>query len=162
MMIEPSPEDFLKVFGGRFYVPVSRPIVGWAVTGWHHYDGEPESLSLRLSLGPRRDPVSMSASIDKLSPKSVVHELLFATSPHRPFRFPLTVEREMMRIAVDGRPRVFTGYHFNGHTAATARIRDVYVTAQCRTRLLTGLSLGVLEPDRLRGLVRQRRGELAG
>jgi hypothetical protein len=161
-MDEPSLDDFLEVFGGRFYVPVSRPIVGWAVTGWHHYEGEPESLSLSLSLGPRPARVLMSASIDKVSPKDIVHDLIFATNPHQPFRFPLTVEREKIRIAVDGRPRAFTGYRFRGHTAATVRIRDAYVTAQCRTRLLTGLRFEALEPDRLRQMLRQRRAERVG
>jgi hypothetical protein len=148
----PSADAFLDAFGGRFYVPVSQPIVGWLPFGWRAHDGEPESLGLVLSLGARRERCVVRTGVRPDSPLSIVHDLLFRR-PEEPFRFPLTIERAKARIAVQGRERVFTSYCYRGETVATAAVRELHVTVQARTRLLAGLQLGLIEPGRLRDML---------
>jgi hypothetical protein len=63
------------------------------------------------------------------------------------------VERGKTPIAVRGRERVFTSYSYRAETVATAAVRGLYVTVQCQSRLLAGLQLGLLEPDRLREML---------
>jgi hypothetical protein len=148
----PSADAFLDAFGGRFYVPVSQPIAGWLPFGWRAYDGEPESLGLVLTLGPRRERCVVRTGVRPESTTAIVHDLLFRR-PEQSFRFPLTVERAKTRITVQGRERVFTSYSYRGEAVATAAVRDLYVTVQARSKDLAGLQLGLIEPGRLRDML---------
>ena len=151
-MDRPSADAFLDAFGGRFYVPMSQPIVGWLPFGWGAYDGEPESLGLVVTLGPRRERCVVTTGVRPQSTTAIVHDLLFRR-PEQSFRFPLTVERAKTRIAVQGRERVFTSYAYRGEAVATATVRDLYVTVQARSRHLAGLKLGLILPDALRDML---------
>ena len=70
-MERPSADAFLEAFDGRFYVPVSEPIAGWMPFGWGAYDGEPESLGLALTLGPRKHRCVMRTGVRPDSARTV-------------------------------------------------------------------------------------------
>jgi hypothetical protein len=148
----PSADAFLEAFDGRFYVPVSQPIAGWVPFGWRADDGEPESLGLALTLGPKKRRCVVRTGVRPDSPRTIVHDLLFR-APMQDFRFPLTVERERARIVVEGRERVFTAYTYRGDTVATASVRGLSVTVQIRASLLPGLELGLIDPQQLREML---------
>ena len=156
-MDRPSADAFLEAFDGRFYVPVSEPIAGWMPFGWAAYDGEPESLGLALTLGPKKRRCVVRTGVRPDSARTIVHDLLFR-APTQDFRFPLTVERKRARIVVEGRERVFTAYTYSGDTVATASVRGLSVTVQIRTSLLPALELGLIEPEQLREILQTQPG----
>lgn len=154
-MERPSADAYLEAFGGRFYSPVSAPIVGSMSANWGVYDGAPSSLGLvlRLAVGRQHERFTVRNGLASDSSTAIVHELLFR-DPTRPFRFPILIERGRTRIPVDGRERAFTTYTYRDNVIATADVRGLAVTVGCRSRLLPAVRLGALEPEQLRQLMR--------
>jgi hypothetical protein len=108
-----------------------------------------------MFVGSRRDRIVMNTSLYPDSPRGIVHDLLFHHDPYAP-RFPLVVERTKTRIPIEGRERIFTSCSFN--TAPRRRRRYAGATSRwsARTRLLSTVRLGLLEPDRFREMMREK------
>jgi hypothetical protein len=156
----PSADAFLEAFDGRFFGPVSPPIVGSLHSDWGAHDGQPSSLTLLLSVGHPAERVAVTNALWPTSARTIVHDLLFR-DVIRPFHFPVVVERGKTRISVDGRERVFTTFNYRDDLVATAAIRGLHVAVRCGRRAVHKLQLGVQEPEQFRTLVREANRHLA-
>jgi hypothetical protein len=158
----PSAKALIDAFGGALFVPVGDDHRA-AISGWGWSDDAPTSCSLRFTR-ESGGQIEISARASGGTPDGMlVHRLLFRSVGMGKPAFPLEVriERDKLRVRIDGRSRVFTSLSSGSRVIAFATVSGVAVDIEGERADLEGLVLRRLAKKEVKALVRAKRAEHA-